>query len=130
MDRIEAPQLTGRSQLSRRLESMATEPSVPGPAAQRLQHTSELAVAVADGLRQLTEGLRSEILEQEGLPAAPEDLADRFSARTGVEVTVSVRGPVGRSDPDLERSLLRVAQEALSNVERHAMAQRVRLDRD
>jgi signal transduction histidine kinase len=114
--------------LSRRLESMATEPSVPGPAAKQLQQTRELAVAVVDGLRQLTEGLRSEILEQEGLPAALEDLADRFRARSGVEVTVSVRGPVARSAPELERTLLRVAQEALRNVERHAMAQRVRLD--
>ncbi|MFZ0169264.1 MAG: GAF domain-containing sensor histidine kinase [Candidatus Dormiibacterota bacterium] len=114
--------------LSRRLESMAAEPSVPGPAAKQLEQTRELAVAVVDGLRQLTEGLRSEILEQEGLPAALEELGDRFGSKTGVEVDVSVRGPVRRWAPELERSLLRVAQEALSNVERHAMAQRVRLD--
>jgi signal transduction histidine kinase len=114
--------------LARRLESMAMEPSVKGPAAKQLEQTRELAVAVVDGLRQLTEGLRSEILEQEGLPAALEELGDRFRSKTGVEVEVSVRGPARRWPPELERSLLRVAQEALSNVERHAMARRVRLD--
>jgi signal transduction histidine kinase len=114
--------------LARRLESMATEPSVPGPAAEQLEQTRELAIAVVDGLRQLTEGLRSEILEQEGLPAALGELGDRFSSKTGLEVELSVRGPSGRWAPQLERSLLRVAQEALSNVERHARAQRVRLD--
>lgn len=113
--------------LSRRLESLATEASVAGLAAEQLSQTRELAVAVVDGLRQLTEGLRSEILEQEGLPAALEELGARFSSKTGAHVEVSVRGPVRRWDPELERSLLRVAQEALSNVERHAMAQRVRL---
>lgn len=114
--------------LSRRLESMAMEPTVPGPAAKQLEQTRELAVAVVDGLRQLTEGLRSEILEQDGLPAALDDLGKRFKSKTGVEVEVWVRGPVGRWAPELERSFLRVAQEALSNVERHAMAHRVRLD--
>jgi signal transduction histidine kinase len=104
------------------------EASVAGPAAKQLEQTRELAVAVVDGLRQLTEGLRSEILEQDGLPAALEDLGDRFRSKTGIEVEVWVRGPVRRWAPELERSLLRVAQEALSNVERHAMAQRVRVD--
>jgi len=114
--------------LSRRLESMAMEPSVQGPAAKQLEQTRELAVAVVDGLRQLTEGLRSEILDQEGLPAALDDLGMRFMSKTGVEVEVSIRGPVRRWTPELERSFLRVAQEALSNVERHAMAHRLRLD--
>jgi signal transduction histidine kinase len=114
--------------LSRRLESMAMEPSVPGPAAKQLEQTRELAVAVVDGLRQLTEGLRSEILEQDGLPAALDDLGKRFKAKTGVEVDVRVRVPARRWAPGLERSLLRVAQESLSNVERHARARRVRLE--
>jgi signal transduction histidine kinase len=114
--------------LSRRLEAMAMEPNVPGPAAKQLEQTRELAVAVVDGLRQLTEGLRSEILEHDGLAAALEDLSQRFSSRTGIAVAVSIVGKRQRWNSDLERSLLRVAQEALSNVERHAQAHRVRLE--
>jgi signal transduction histidine kinase len=41
---------------------------------------------------------------------------------------VSIRDELQRSTPEVERGLLRVAQEALSNVERHAQARRVRLD--
>jgi signal transduction histidine kinase len=114
--------------LARRLESMVVEPSVTGAAATRLQETRELAVAVVDGLRQLTEGLRSEILEHDGLPAALQDLARRYSSRVEVPVEVSIRGQPQRWAPETERSLLRVAQEALSNVERHAEAGLVRLD--
>ena len=69
--------------LARRLEAMALEAAATGTAATQLEDTMQLAVAVADGLRQLTEGLRSEILEYEGLPAALGDLAERFSARWG-----------------------------------------------
>jgi signal transduction histidine kinase len=114
--------------LARRLESIAGDPSVTGQAATQLGETRELAVAVVDGLRQLTEGLRSEILEHEGLSAALEDLAQRFSSRTGVAAEVFMRGRPRRWNPELERSLLRLAQEALSNVERHAQARRVRLE--
>jgi signal transduction histidine kinase len=114
--------------LSRRLEAMAMEARVSGPAARQLEQTRELAVAVVDGLRQLTEGLRSEILEQEGLPAALDELGKRFQTKTGVEVDLWVSGPARRWAPELERSFLRVAQEALSNVERHAMARRTRLE--
>jgi signal transduction histidine kinase len=114
--------------LARRLEAMALEAAATGTAATQLEDTMQLAVAVADGLRQLTEGLRSEILEYEGLPAALGDLAERFSARVGIPAEVSIRDELQRSTPEVERGLLRVAQEALSNVERHAQARRVRLD--
>jgi signal transduction histidine kinase len=114
--------------LARRLESIAVEPSLGGAAAAKLEETRELAVAVVDGLGQLTEGLRSEILEREGLPAALEELARRFGSRAQIRVEVVIRGEPGRWAPELERSLLRLAQEALSNVERHAQAGSVRLD--
>jgi signal transduction histidine kinase len=114
--------------LTRRLESMAVEASASGSAVTQLEDTMKLAVAVGDGLRQLTEGLRSEVLEYEGLPAALGDLAQRFSSRVGIPAEVSLRGELRHSAPEVERSLLRVAQEALSNIERHADAGRVRLD--
>jgi signal transduction histidine kinase len=111
--------------LARRLEAMAGESSTVGPSAVNLEEMRGLAVAVVDGLRQLTEGLRSEVLDRQGLPAALEDLVERFRERTGVVAKFSNRGASGRWNPDLERNFLRVAQEALSNVERHAQAERV-----
>jgi two-component system sensor histidine kinase DevS len=111
--------------LARRLEGLASETMVSGPAARQVQETRHLALAVVDGLRQLTEGLRSEILDHEGLVPALEDLAERFTSRTEIPVQVRRPNEMRRWSPDVERSLLRVAQEALSNVEHHAQAQRV-----
>ncbi len=113
--------------LARRLEAMAADPSAIRDSAAGLEETRELAVAIVDGLGQLTEGLRSEVLERQGLAHALADLADRFSARSGIPAAFTRRGASGRWSPAMERDLLRVAQEALSNVERHAQASRVRV---
>ncbi|HUY57669.1 MAG TPA: GAF domain-containing sensor histidine kinase [Candidatus Micrarchaeaceae archaeon] len=114
--------------LARRLEFMASESSAEGTSSTKLEETREVAVAVADGLRQLTEGLRSDILDHAGLPAALLDLVQRFSSRAEVAADFSTRGALGRWNQELERDLFRVAQEALSNVERHAQASEVRVD--
>ena len=116
--------------LSRRLERLAAEPELTGPAASQLGEIRNLAIAVADGLRQLTEGLRSETLDEQGLGPALEELGERFSQRAHVDVTVRIEGTQQRWPEAVERGWLRIAQEALSNVERHANAGHVavRLD--
>jgi len=108
--------------LSRRLERLAAEPELTGPAASQLEEIRNLAIAVADGLRQLTEGLRSETLEEQGLGPALVELGERFSQRAQVEVAVRIEGSPRRWPEAVERGWLRIAQEALSNVERHANA--------
>jgi len=111
--------------LARRLEEMAGASGSGRTSAAKLEEIRELAVAVVDGLRQLTEGLRSEILEREGLAAALLELSERFTSRTGIPAEFSSPRVSGRWNPELERNLLRLTQEALSNVERHAAARRV-----
>jgi signal transduction histidine kinase len=114
--------------LAQRLEALAVESSTAATFPTKLKDTRELAVAVVDGLRQLTEGLRSEILDIDGLAAALKDLARRFTLRTDIPARFAIRGTPARWDPELERNLFRLAQEALSNIERHAEARKVRLD--
>ncbi len=116
--------------LSRRLERLAAEPELTGPAASQLAEIRNLAIAVADGLRQLTEGLRSETLDEQGLGPALSELGERFSQRANVDVSVRIEGAQRRWSEPVERGFLRIAQEALSNVERHSNAAHVviRLD--
>lgn len=111
--------------LARRLERLAGEPAVSGPAADQVGDIRNLAIAVADGLRQLTEGLRSEVLEELGLGPALQELGVRFGERAEVDVQVRVRGDAQRWPNEIEKGWLRIAQEALSNVERHSDARAV-----
>lgn len=64
-------------------------------------------------------------LEGEGLKAAIERYAEGFSARTSLRVAFDIVPDVDRLPYETKRSLLRVVQEALTNVFRHAKATEV-----
>jgi signal transduction histidine kinase len=61
------------------------------------------------------------------LPDALAEVAQRWSARSGVAVQVTTTGRARPMRPEIEAALLRTAQEALANVARHARASRVGL---
>jgi signal transduction histidine kinase len=79
-----------------------------------------------DGLRHLITELRPAALDDLGLVAALEALARRAQAIDGLEVQTEIDlGPEPeqhRLDPELESTIYRVVQEALTNVSRHAQA--------
>ncbi|HZL55375.1 MAG TPA: histidine kinase, partial [Solirubrobacteraceae bacterium] len=79
-----------------------------------------------DGLRHLITELRPAALDDLGLAAALEALARRAQAIDGLEVQTEIDlGPEPeqrRLDAELESTIYRVVQEALTNVGRHARA--------
>ncbi|HEY2282368.1 MAG TPA: sensor histidine kinase [Solirubrobacteraceae bacterium] len=81
-----------------------------------------------DGLRHLITELRPAALDDLGLAAALEALARRMQAIDGLDVETEIDlGPEHdpkRLDPELESTIYRVVQEALTNVSRHAEAER------
>ena len=66
-------------------------------------------------------------LEELGLVAATKRLAEGFGRRAGLQVTVRVDGEALALSDQVEGALYRIAQEALSNVHRHAHASEVQL---
>ena len=83
--------------------------------------------AEIDGLRHLITELRPAALDDLGLEAALQALARRAQAIDGLEVRTEIQlGDVadGRLDAELESTIYRIAQEALTNVSRHAEATR------
>ncbi len=78
-----------------------------------------------DGLRHLITELRPAALDDLGLAAALEALARRAQAIDGLDVKVDVgldQDDGRRLDPELESTVYRIMQEALTNVSRHAEA--------
>ncbi len=82
-----------------------------------LQHVRRLAVA-----------LRPSVLDDLGLVPALRGIAEQTSARSGFEVHFQPSLPPGRLPPDVETACFRIVQEALTNITRHARAQRVDID--
>jgi PAS domain S-box-containing protein len=78
-------------------------------------------------VRALALDLRPSVLDDLGLPAAVRWYADRFARTTRIEVHLAVDA-VPHLPAELEIACFRVAQEALTNVARHAQARNVWVD--
>jgi signal transduction histidine kinase len=81
-------------------------------------------------LRMLITELRPAALDELGLQPAIESLASRVAAVQGLEVETEVSLGFGeeRLSPDLETAVYRLVQEALTNVVKHARAERVTIE--
>jgi len=99
--------------------------------AERLRQSAEQALGDItrdiEELRALISELRPATLDQLGLVAALEDLAERARHGGELEVEVGLELDPARLDSELETVLYRLAQEALNNVAKHAGAGRVEL---
>jgi signal transduction histidine kinase len=71
--------------------------------------------------------LYPEELEKVSLTGAIQSMADDLVAGNGLSIRCSFDGLVRRLPPEVEKGLLRISQEALSNVIRHAHAREVRI---
>jgi signal transduction histidine kinase len=96
------------------------------PAARtRLETARSLAREGLGEARRSIHALRPAVLDQAQLPRALEDIAGNWSRSTGVSATVTVTGEVRPLHSEVEITLLRVAQEGLANIAKHADATRV-----
>lgn len=87
----------------------------------------ESARAGLDDVRRVARELRPGVLEDLGLHSALTSLATDFSAATGVPVRRTVAPAIPDLPKDTELVVYRVAQEALTNIARHAGAAKVEL---
>ena len=97
---------------------------LPSSARQRVAEAREHLNQVEEQLRGLSRELRPRILEDLGLPAALEFLAQGVMRRTGIAVAMEVALDE-RLPRIVETTLYRLAQEALTNASRHAQATRI-----
>ncbi len=79
-------------------------------------------------VRRISRDLRPGVLDDLGVGPALKSLVEDFGARTGLRTEFSTVPFRNRLDDDAKTALYRVAQEALTNVERHADASRVAVD--
>lgn len=78
-------------------------------------------------IRNICADLRPSILDYAGLVPALESYAQQFAYRTGIAVRVDCPAPMERLAPEMETTLFRIAQEALTNCAKHAQAGSVRI---
>jgi two-component system, NarL family, sensor histidine kinase DevS len=107
--------------------------SSAGPTAERRTVDEAVGVAVGqiqeqiDGLRMLITELRPAALDQLGLQPALESLLERLGTVEGLAVAGELELGPRRLDPEIETTIYRFVQEALTNVAKHARAEHVRV---
>lgn len=78
-------------------------------------------------VRRISRDLRPGVLDDLGLGPALQSLAEEFGRRTGIPVDYATNPFRNRLDSDAKIALYRIAQEALTNIERHSGATRVKM---
>ncbi len=104
----------------------------------RLQNPEELGPHIQESItivdrsiqqvRNLSLDLRPSLLDDLGIVSALRWYIDRQAQRAGFEAQFLATPPELRLPADLETTCFRIVQEALTNVVRHAHAQRVRIE--
>lgn len=96
----------------------------PAEAPQRITEAARILYEAMGGLRQAVHDLRPPEIGSLPLPEIFATYCERFELRSGIRASLRWRGPVIRSD-SLATGLLRILQEAFTNISRHARATEV-----
>jgi len=95
----------------------------------RNEAASQVLEAAINSVRNLSYLLHPPLLDETGLRAALHWFVDGMTKRSGIEIQLSVRPhDFPRLSSDIETTIFRVVQEALTNVYRHANSESVRVE--
>ena len=115
----------GQSLTAIKLSAGALARTLEGPAAQRVQQSVAIADDALTAVRSLALALRPPQLDQLGLAAALRDAVERIADQAALAADFVDESDGVVPEPVLATAVFRVAQEALTNVTRHAGARRV-----
>ena len=117
---------TGQALTSILLGLRAVEESgTPDEMSRAASHLRELVVGTLQDVRRLAVQLRPKALDDFGLVAAVEHFVQTFSEATAIGVDLEAQLGDKRLPGEVETTLYRIVQEALTNIVKHAEASRV-----
>ncbi|MGP0100168.1 MAG: histidine kinase [Solirubrobacteraceae bacterium] len=93
---------------------------LPANLSGELSEAQDAARASLEDVRRIATDLRPEALRDLGLASALATLSDGFGRRAGLRVDRQIQTPMPQLSGEAELAVYRIAQEALTNVARHA----------
>jgi PAS domain S-box-containing protein len=120
----------GQALTAMRINLTALEKDLfPGfPASRKkLIETSLLVDETLEHVRELSHALRPTMLDELGLVPTLRWYVTRYAERLGIQVELEAVGLEERLPTEIETALYRIAQEALTNIAKHAQARHVQL---
>ncbi|MBA7707152.1 Signal transduction histidine-protein kinase/phosphatase DegS [subsurface metagenome] len=101
-----------------------TRPKLSSLLEEKLGGLRSQAIEALESLRRCAQNLRPRILDDLGLLPALEWMAEDLVRNYGIDTRVEVEGAERSLPEEVQLLLFRIAQEALSNIRRHAEASR------
>jgi PAS domain S-box-containing protein len=112
--------------LIQKLDNLATTQHLKlATVKEKLQELRSQTVEALETLRATAQGLRPRIIDDLGLIAALEWIAEGLEKDQNIQTKVEARGMERTLSPETQIVLFRIAQEALNNVRKHARASAV-----
>jgi len=110
--------------LIQRLDTItsSTRPRLPGSLKANLEDLHTQVAEALENLRRCAQDLRPRIIDDLGLVAALEWMAENLIKDCGIDAQVKVVGAEPSLPDEVQLLLFRIAQEALTNIRRHAEA--------
>lgn len=99
--------------------------------AQARRMLDQSLIAIRSGLtetRRALQDLRASPLEDLGLKLALKNLAETNAERMGLQLTLQLTNHLDRLSPAIEQTIYRIAQEAMTNIDRHANANKMSVE--
>ncbi len=103
-------------------------PECPKEVRERLQRVIQMLGETVELKHEVIEGLRPSLLDNLGLAFAMQSHCREFTRRTGLACDIDVVEDFDDLDPAWSIALYRIAQEALTNITKHAQATRVDIE--
>lgn len=98
-----------------------------GTAQTQVQQAEESAREGLAEIRRIVWDMQPEQIEKASLIEAVEELAARWSAQNSVQVKMKVTGTPRSLNSSVETALLRISQEAMHNISKHAQSKNVNI---
>jgi PAS domain S-box-containing protein len=110
--------------LTQRLDAInsSTKPKLPSSFKERMEDLRNLTIEALESLRRCAQDLRPRILDDLGLIPALEWVTEELVKNYGINARVEVEGTEQTLPIDIQLLLFRIAQEAFSNIRKHAGA--------
>lgn len=110
------------------MQSVVSQPIHDSKVLAAAANSKELLTKAIKDLRVLSHNLDSNLITQQGLEKTLQNLTEHISSTTGIEARVTVTGLPWSIMATKELSILRIAQEALLNAVKHAVASKINVD--
>lgn len=96
-------------------------------AKESLEKSVDMLGSAISEVRRISRDLRPGVLDDLGLGPALKSIAEEFEARTSITISLETVVFRNRLDEEAKTALFRIAQEALTNIERHSGASEVHM---